>query len=188
MEQLQEYQAQINAIHETSAFIEFNLDGTIIQANNLFLQTTGYASEEIQGKHHSIFCENSYANSLEYEKFWQRLNNGESFSGEFSRVNKREKTIWLQAVYTPVKDDAGNILKVIKIASDITEQKIKNADFQAQLKAVSMSNAFIEFNLDGTIIQANNLFLQTTGYTLEEIQGRHHRIFCNTSYTNLHYS
>lgn len=174
----QELEGQMNAINASTAYIEFNPDGTIIRCNELFLRAMRFSSEkEVEGKHHRIFCEPAYTNSREYEQFWTNLRNGQAQVGEFKRKAKDGSEVWLQANYTPVKDEKGNVVKVIKLASDITDQKIRNMDYQGQLEAISRSNAVIEFNMDGTIITANDNFLRVTGYSLNEIRGKHHRMF-----------
>jgi len=169
--------AKMNAIDKVQAIIEFNTDGTIITANDNFLKTLGYSLEEIQGKHHSMFVEPGVELSHEYKAFWLSLNNGEFESKEYKRVGKGGKEVWIQASYNPIVDDQGKVLKVVKFATDVTAQKIRNANYQGQISAIGKSQAIIEFNLDGTIITANDNFLNTVGYTLEEIKGQHHSIF-----------
>jgi len=176
------YEGQLEAISKSQAVIEFNMDGTIITANDNFLATTGYQLEEIKGQHHSMFAEPDYASSAEYKQFWQKLNNGEFDSGEYKRLAKGGREIWIQATYNPIFDASGRAIKVVKFASDITEQKLQSANFSGQLQAIDKSQAVIEFNLDGTIITANENFLKTTGYTLDEIQGVHHSIFAEPEY------
>ncbi len=173
----QELEGQMNAINAATAYIEFKPDGTVLTANNNFLKVMKYTQQEIEGKHHRIFVESNYARSREYEQFWTNLRNGETQTGEFKRQSKDGTDVWLQASYTAVKDDKGNVTKVIKIATDITEQKIKNIDYTGQIEAVGKSNAVIEFNMDGTIRQANENFLKTMGYSMDEIRGKHHRMF-----------
>ena len=179
-----DFQGQIAAISKAQAVIEFNLDGTIITANENFLQTVGYTLEEIEGQHHSIFVEDSYKNSGEYQAFWKKLNNGQFETGEIKRIGKNGKEIWLQASYNPIFDIDGVPIKVVKFAADVTEQKIQYADFRGQLEAVSKANAVIEFTLEGTIVAANDNFLSVVGYGLDEIRGKHHRIFCEEDYAN----
>jgi methyl-accepting chemotaxis protein len=152
----QELEGQMNAIDAATAYIEFNPDGTILKANDLFLRTMKYRHDEVESKHHRIFCDPSYTRSNEYEQFWSNLRNGESRVGEFRRVAKDRTDVWFQANYTPVKDDKGDVIKVIKLANDITETKLRNADYEGQLEAIGKSNAVIEFNMDGTVITANS--------------------------------
>jgi len=175
---------KLSAIDKAQAVIEFNLDGTIIKANDNFLNTLGYSLQDIEGKHHRIFCEESYTKTNEYMQFWTKLNQGNYHAGEFKRLSKDGSEIWIQATYNPIFDADGKPFKIVKFASNITEQKIKNADYQGKISAIDKSQAAIEFNLDGTIIEANSNFLNTLGYTLDEIVGKHHRIFCEPEYTN----
>lgn len=178
----QELEGQMNAINAATAYIEFNSDGTVIKANDLFLKTLQYTHEEVEGKHHRIFCDSAYSASREYEQFWTNLRNGVPQVGEFRRKSKFGADVWIQANYTPVKDEKGNVIKVIKLANDITQQKLRNMDYQGQLEAIGRSNAVIEFNMDGTVITANDNFLRTTGYSLNEIKGKHHRMFVTPEY------
>ncbi|WP_284676580.1 methyl-accepting chemotaxis protein [Vibrio sinus] len=176
-----DYQGQIEAVGKAQAVIEFNMDGTIITANDNFCHAMGYALDEIQGQHHRMFASPELASSVEYQLFWQKLNRGEFISGEFQRVGKHGKDVWIQATYNPIMDLNGKPFKVVKYASDITAQKMKNADYQGQIEAVGKAQAVIEFNMDGTIITANDNFCQTMGYGLDEIQGQHHRMFAESS-------
>jgi len=178
----QELEGTMEAINLANAYIEFQPDGTIVKANDLFLKTLKYTQGEIEGKHHRLFCEVGYANSSGYQQFWTNLRNGIPQIGEFKRKAKDGSDVWIQANYTPVKDEKGIVTRVIKIATDITEQKLKTLDFQGQLEAIGRSNAVIEFNMDGTVIQANDNFLRTLGYSFEEIRGRHHRMFVSSEY------
>lgn len=179
----QEADAQMAAINSAMAYIEFKPDGTIISANDLFVKSLKYNnSDEFTGKHHRIFCESNYTRSREYEQFWNNLRNGETQTGEFKRIGKDGSEVWIQASYTPVKDEKGTVTKVIKLATDITVAKLKNADYEGQLAAIGKSNAVIEFNMDGTIINANDNFLRVLGYSLDEVKGKHHRMFVEPSY------
>ena len=167
------------AIRRSQAVIEFTPDGVILTANDIFLAATGYTLDEIQGRHHRIFMDPEEAASPAYSEFWAKLGRGEFVTGEFRRVAKGGKEIWIQASYNAVLDHEGRTTRIVKYANDITEQKLQTAAHQAQTDAISRSQAVIEFALDGTILHANENFLAVTGYRLEEIQGRHHRIFCD---------
>ncbi|WDE14437.1 PAS domain-containing protein [Thalassomonas haliotis] len=145
--QLLDASAKIDAISKAQAVIEFNMDGTIISANDNFLQTLGYRLEEVQGKHHSMFVEPGVETSAEYLEFWQKLNAGEFESGEYKRLGKGGKEVWIQAFYNPVFDLTGKPVKVVKFATDVTKQKQLNADFSGQIAAISKSQAVIEFNM-----------------------------------------
>jgi methyl-accepting chemotaxis protein len=178
-----DFQGQIEAIGKSQAVIEFNMDGTIIQANENFLKTMGYSLSEVKGQHHSIFVEPSYSRSNGYREFWAKLNRGEYIAEEFKRIGKGGKEIWIQASYNPILDLNGRPFKVVKFATDITEQKLRNIDFQGQLDAIGRSNAVVEFDMAGTVLNANDNFVRTLGYSsLSEIKGKHHRSFVSAEY------
>lgn len=166
----------------SQAVIEFKLDGTVITANSNFLNALGYRLEDIEGKHHSLFIETAERESTTYREFWDALRRGELRAGEFMRIAKGGRAVWIQASYTPLLDRSGKPFKVVKFATDITAQKLKNFDYEGQIAAIHKSQAVIEFNLDGTIIKANDNFLATVGYRLDEIQGRHHSMFVEAAH------
>jgi methyl-accepting chemotaxis protein len=172
-----ELEHQVKALHRVQAVIEFHLDGTIVHANDNFLQTLGYTLEEIQGKHHAMFVDAEYAQSREYRDFWANLGRGEFDAGQYRRIGKGGREIWIQASYNPVFDSNGRPYKVVKFATDITAQKFQAADFAGQLAAINKSQAVIEFDLEGRILAANENFLAAMGYALEEVRGQHHSMF-----------
>ena len=174
-------QAIVGAISRSQAMIEFHLDGTIITANDNFLQTVGYRLDEVQGQHHRMFVQDSERNSDAYRQFWAGLNRGEYQTAEYKRIGKGGKEVWIQASYNPIFDSAGMPSKVIKFATDVTAQKLINAETAGQIAAIGKAQAVIEFHLDGTIINANDNFLKTLGYSLDEIKGQHHRMFVQDS-------
>lgn len=169
--------AQVMAISKSQAVIEFNMDGTIITANSNFLDALGYRLEEIQGRHHAMFVLPAMRESVEYRAFWANLNRGEFQAAEYPRIAKGGREIWIQASYNPIFDNAGKPCKVIKFATDITAQKLRSMEDAGRIAAIGRAQGVIEFNLDGTIISANDIFLGVVGYSLAEIQGKHHRMF-----------
>ncbi|PIF04854.1 MAG: hypothetical protein CSA86_00275 [Arcobacter sp.] len=177
-------QGQIEAISKAQAVIEFDKNGVVLNANENFLKTLDYTLDEIQGKHHSIFCEKDYINSKEYKEFWSTLKKGEFHSGQYRRLDRQGQIVWIQASYNPIYGIDGEIIKIIKFAHDITEEKKISLYYEGQIDAISKSQAVIEFDINGVIIKANNNFLTTLGYTLEDIQGKHHSMFCDRGYTN----
>ncbi len=179
-----QYEATFEAVSRVQAVIEFHMDGTVIRANDNFLTTLGYGFKEIEGQHHRMFCDPAYVNSPEYAAFWAKLNRGEPQISTFRRFSKTGKEIWIQASYNPIPDAAGKLVKVVKFAIDVTEQRNKAAEFEGRINAIDKTQAVIEFNLDGTVVKANDNFLKTLGYSLNEIQGQHHRMFCDPAYTN----
>ena len=177
-----DFEGQIAAISKAQAVIEFGMDGKIITANENFLDALGYTLEEIQGRHHSMFVDEAFARSTEYKDFWAKLNRGEYEAKEYKRLGKGGKEVWIQASYNPILDLNGRPFKVVKFATDVTQQKLQNADFEGQIAAIAKAQAVIEFDMDGTIITANDNFLATLGYRLEEIQGRHHSMFVDAGF------
>ena len=171
------YAAQADAISRVQAVIEFNLDGTIVTANDNFLAALGYRLEEIVGKHHRMFVTQEEQSGPAYQEFWSRLNSGQFQSGEFRRVAKGGRDVWILASYNPVLDEKGKPFKVVKFATDVTAEKLRSADLGGQIAAIHKSQAVIEFSLDGTILTANENFQRTLGYSLAELQGRHHSMF-----------
>jgi methyl-accepting chemotaxis protein len=171
-----------DALDKVQAIIEFDLDGTVVSANENFLRIFGYRLDEVVGKHHRIFCEPSYAESAAYAEFWQKLGRGEHHAAEFKRLTKGGREIWLQASYNPVLNKDGEPIRVVKFATDVTATKLQNAESQGKLQAIDRAQAVIEFDLDGTVIAANENFLRIFGYRLDEVVGKHHRIFCDPDY------
>jgi methyl-accepting chemotaxis protein len=171
----------LDALMQSQAVIEFKPDGTIIKANENFLGAMGYDLDEIAGQHHSMFVEPDFVHSQEYAEFWTKLAEGQFQQAEYKRFGKGGKEVWIQASYNPVLDRKGNVWKVVKFATDITDRKRQNADYEGQLAAIGVSQAVIEFELDGTIMIANDNFLGALGYQLDEIKGKHHSMFVEAS-------
>jgi len=169
--------ATLAALDKAQAIIEFQMDGTIITANDNFLKAMGYSLAEIKGKHHSIFVEPAARESAEYRQFWAALRRGDYQASQFKRIGKGGKEVWIEASYNPVLDRRGRPYKVVKFATDVSQQKTVYADLLGKIDAINRSQAVIEFNLDGTVITANQNFLDLLGYRLEEIKGKHHSLF-----------
>lgn len=178
------FAAQAEAISKAQAVIEFRMDGTVLTANENFLTAMGYALAEIQGKHHSMFVEPAARDSAAYRQFWERLNRGEYQAAEYKRVGKGGREVWILASYSPVLDQRGTPFKIVKFATDITQQKLRTANLDGQMSAINRSQAVIEFRMDGTVLTANENFLRTLGYSLEEIQDRPHSMFVDPSERN----
>ena len=173
----------LDAINRSQALIEFDLTGNITHANQNFLDAMGYTLDEIVGKHHRMFCTPEFAASDEYRDLWLALAAGRPSSGEYMRLHKDGRPVWLQASYNPVMDPDGRPFKVIKFATDITEQTLRNADFEGKMMAVDRAQAEIEFDLTGRILHANDNFLKTMGYERDEVVGKHHAIFCESAFS-----
>jgi methyl-accepting chemotaxis protein len=172
---------KVAAIGRAQAVIEFQMDGTIISANQNFLDALGYTPAEIQGKHHSMFVEPGMRDSADYREFWASLNGGQFRSAEYKRIGKGGREVWILANYNPILDEDGKPFKVVKFATDVTKQKLTAADSVGQIGAIRKSQAVIEFKMDGTVVDANQNFLDVLGYTLAEIKGKHHRMFVDSA-------
>lgn len=170
--------ARLAGIDKAMAVIEFQSDGIIVAANQNFGEVMGYRPDEVIGKHHRIFCEKDYANSAEYSRFWGRLAQGESFSDTYLRLDSKGREVWLEATYIPIFDNSKRVAKVVKIAADVTRQ-IETAQEQTGIvDALNRSMAVIQFNPKGEVLDANANFLKLMGYSLADISGKHHSIFC----------
>ncbi|MDQ0702246.1 methyl-accepting chemotaxis protein [Pseudomonas sp. W3I7] len=174
----------LDAIERSMAVIEFDLQGSVLRANDNFLKTMDYRAEQILGQPHRMFCTPAFARSAEYNQLWTQLRNGQFQSGTFERVAGNGQSVWLEASYNPVRDEAGQVVKVVKYAMDVTPRLQAESEANAKLGAIDRAMAVIEFNLDGTIITANDNFLQRMGYSLAQIQGKHHRLFCTPELAN----
>ena len=174
--------ALLKALDKSLALIEYDLKGTILSANANVCQMFGYKAEEVVGKHHSISVDADYARSAEYREFWDRLGRGESLTHEVKRIGKGGAEVWVQTAFHPVLDAKGKVRRVVNIVTDITAQNVKKAEFEAMLTAISHAQAVIEFTPAGEIITANSNFLTAMGYSLDEIKGRHHRMFVDPAY------
>ncbi|MEV4347283.1 PAS domain-containing protein [Actinoplanes sp. NPDC049596] len=177
-----DFEGKVTAIRRSQAVIEFDLTGTVLEANDMFLGLMGYRLDEIAGRHHRMFVAAEEADRPEYQAFWEKLARGEFHSAEYRRIAKDGHEVWIRATYNPILDADGKPVKVVKFANDVTAEKLRNVEFAGRLAAIDRSQAVIEFDLDGRILTANENFLKTVGYTLEEIVGRHHRMFCTLEY------
>jgi methyl-accepting chemotaxis protein len=167
----------VHALEHSLAMIEFDMNGNIVSANEHFLKLGGYSLHDITGKHHAMFVHASYRDSAEYRRFWERLKRGESIVGEYQEKTKSGADLWIEAMYTSVTDATGTPYKVVKIARDITEQTLETLDTNGKIAAIDLSQAIIEFSLDGEILCANQNFCDALGYRLTDIQGKNHSIF-----------
>ncbi len=177
-----EHEGKMRALDRAQGVIEFDLRGNIVHANQNFLVTMGYEAQEMEGRHHSMLCDPVYARSSEYREFWAALRRGEFQSGIFRRIGNGNRTVWIQAIYNPILDAEGVPLKVVKFATDITANKLANAEYEAKVAAIGRSQAVIEFALDGSILAVNNNFAKALGYETAELLGQHHRVFCTSGY------
>jgi methyl-accepting chemotaxis protein len=167
----------LNAIGRVQAIVEFDLTGKVVSANQTFLDVMGYRLDEIVGQHHSIFVEKGFDQTPEYRSMWESLNRGAYISAEFKRIGKNGKEVWILGSYNPILDAHGKPYKVVKMATDVSAAKLAASDMAAQVAAIGKSQAVIQFEMDGTIIDANENFLSALGYSLTEVKGRHHSMF-----------
>ncbi len=172
----------LQALDKSLAVIEFNLDGTIVKANNKFLSSVGYSLDELVGQHHRIFVSPEEAKSVEYDQFWSKLRRGQTVSGEFLQRAKCGSSVSFQATYTPILNSNGVPIGVLKFATDITENKTRISELQSKNDLVEQTFAVIQFSTDGIITYANKNFLNTVGYAFEEIRGQHHSMFVDPEY------
>jgi methyl-accepting chemotaxis protein len=177
-----DHSGQIAAIGKVQAVIEFSLDGKVLDANHNFLDALGYSIGEIKGQHHSMFVDPAYRSSTEYRLFWDKLGRGEFDAGQYKRIGKGGREVWIQASYNPILDAEGKPFKVVKYATDITADMLRQADYSGQLAAIGKAQAVIEFTLDGKVLEANQNFLDALGYTLGEIKGQHHSMFVDAAH------
>lgn len=183
-EELLALKARAAAIDRSQAVVEFAVDGRVLAANDNFLQLMGYSADEVLGRNHRMFCDDALTRSPEYGDFWARLRGGQFHDGEFRRLGRGGREVWIRASYTPVMDPQGRVVRVVKCAMDVTATKLQNAEFKAKTDAVDRSFATIEFDLDGHVLAANETFLTLTGYTLDEVRGQHHSVFCDPSHAH----
>ena len=174
----------LEAINRSMAVIEFDLNGVVLTANDNFLKTMGYRAEQVIGQPHRLFCTPEFGRSAQYSDLWTRLKNGQFQSGTFERINSQGQPIWLEANYNPIKDASGRVVKVVKFAMDVTSKVQQESEANAKLQAIDRAMAVIEFDLDGGILTANQNFLTRMGYTLAELKGKHHRMFCRAELVN----
>ena len=174
--------ARLAALYRSLAVIEFRMDGTIVSANRTFLKVMGYSRDEIVGRHHSMFVDPDQRNSPEYHAFWQVLNSGEPSVAQFRRIAKDGHEVWLEASYNPIRGRGGKLIGVLKVATDISKEKSRHSELLGKIDAISRSQAVIEFDLDGVILDANENFLSVMGYRLDEIVGNHHSLFVEPAF------
>ncbi|TFW71873.1 diguanylate cyclase [Methylotenera oryzisoli] len=190
-EQSTQYEGQLAAISQSTGVIEFDMQENVIAINDIYLNMLDFSRDEVLGKEHDVHVEAAESNSDANQQLWQKLLRGEAVTGEFKRIGKNHKEVWIQASYNPILSASGKPYKVVQYATDITEQKIKNADFEGQVEAINRSQGVIEIGLDGTVLKANPVYLNMLGYSQHELIGRHVSMVLDpvyaksTAYSNL---
>lgn len=177
-----DYAGYFGAIGRSQSVIALDMQGNVLDANENYLKMMGYTLDEIKGKHQSMFVDEDFSRTAEYRDLWTRLSRGEYLVGEYKRLAKGRREVWIQASYNPIPDKDGKPYKVVQYSTEITAQKLANADYAGQIAAIGKSQAVIEFNMDGTILNANDNFLRVLGYSLDEVKGRHHSMFVEEAY------
>ncbi|WP_432968750.1 PAS domain S-box protein [Dactylosporangium sp. CA-233914] len=177
-----EFEGKVAAMNRAQAVIEFDTQGNVIDANRNFLDLLGYGADEVRGRPHRMFVDPQEAGSDQYEEFWERLRRGEFESGEYKRIGKDGREVWIQATYNPIIDLEGRPYKVVKFATNVTQSKLRTAEFEGKVAAINRAQAVIEFDLEGAVLSANDNFLRTMGYSMREIMAQHHSMFCTQEY------
>ncbi|MEC9262625.1 MAG: PAS domain-containing methyl-accepting chemotaxis protein [Pseudomonadota bacterium] len=176
----------IQSIRNSVATIQFTPNGEIIDANELFCNAVGYSLSQIQGQHHRMFCTSGYAKSQDYANFWQQLKDGVPQSGTFERRKADGNAIWLEATYIPIVDGNNRVSSIIKIANDVSNRMDEVMSLKAVNDSLDKSTAVIEFTPTGEVHKANRNFLTVMGYSLDQIKGKHHAMFCTQEFLDTH--
>lgn len=174
----------LDALDKAFAYVEFDTSGNVLSANQNFLDATEYKQDEVVGKHHRIFVDSDYAKSVEYQSFWSDLASGKTFSDDYRILTKSGRDVWIKAVFAPAMDEVGRVIKIVTIATDVSSAKVESINNERQLEEANRNQAVIEFDDQGTILSANQNFLQCLGYSLAEIKGKHHSMFVDDEYAN----
>ena len=174
--------AVMNAVYRSRAVLEMTVDGTILKSNDNFMRVFGYSSEELQGQHHNVLVAPAQRDSFEERQLWAKVARGEYGAGEFSRLARDSREIWVAATYNALVDHTGIPYKVMMFASDITESKVAFEDSKNQMAAIQRAQAVVEFGMDGTVLKANDNFLNAMGYSLDEVKGKNYSMFVEDSY------
>ena len=171
------------ALDRSTAVVELSPEGVVLAANDNFSAVMGFAPGALVGQKHAALCEPDYVNSPVYHQFWADLRAGQYFRGRFKRRHQSGRVVWLEATYNPVLDEgSGKVTRIIKFAVDVTAQVEEEIRTTALVKAIERSMAVVEFTPDGTVLRANDNFLDLMGYGAGEVVGQHHRMFCEAGH------
>ena len=172
----------LSAINASSAYVEMDLSGQVLSANDIFLAAMGYRADEVVGRNHRVLVDGSEASSAAYERHWAELRTGRPQKDVYRRMTKSGQEAWFQAIYAPVSDEMGRVVKIVMIGTEVTAARQQAADYSGQIDAIGKAQAVIEFGMDGKILRANDNFLNTLGYSLQEIVGQHHGLFVDPAH------
>lgn len=179
---IKQQDAELTSISKACATVYFSPAGDFLSASPKFLECVGYTEAELNGKHHRLLCTKAFRESSDYGRFWSDLKAGYPKSGKFHRIAKDGHDVWLEATYIPITHD-GQVVKVLKIANEITDEYDASLKEKSLLTAIDRSNAVIEFTTDGVIISANANFTKALGYSSSaDFVGKHHKMFCADSF------
>ena len=174
--------SKLSALDRSQAVAEFSPQGNILNANANFLATFGYRLEEVRGHHHSMFVSAGERDSMVYQDFWADLRQGHFKRGEFRRIAKGGREIWIQATYNPIFRYDETVERIVKFATDVTNETLRAIDYAGQIAALNRSQAVVELALDGTVLSANANFLRIFGYSADEISGQQHSMLVDAAY------
>jgi methyl-accepting chemotaxis protein len=175
-----DFEGQIGAISRTQAVVSFTPEGIITDFSDIFLQIVGYTREKVLGQHHRFFMDSQTTSRPAYEEFWSALRAGAARQGDFRYVNERGADVWLSAVYTPIVMN-DRVVKIVMFARDVTEQMVRNADFEGQLAAISQSLLVSTFSPAGVVLDVNPLWLSSYGYGRDDVVGKHESLFVGST-------
>ena len=175
-------EGQLNAIGRSQGVIELDLEGYIMKVNKTYCDMLGYQEKDLLNNHVSMLLDSTFANSPTYKELWNKLVNGATDSGQYKRIGKGGKEVWIQASYNPIKNNDGNVFKIVNYTIDITEEKLIASDNVSQIAAINKVQGVIGFDMSGKIINVNDNFARVTGYSKEEILGKHHSMFVDATY------
>ena len=173
---------RLAAINRAFCIVELAPEGKILHANSVFLKLMGYAMADLKGKSHRILCFEDYADSADYIELWRRLHERQHVDDVVMRRRADDQPVWLQAIYVPVLSPQGRLLRILKVAIDITTTHLLKLHSIATLTALSRSSNIVELAPDGTVLYANDNFLELFGYPAEDICGAAHRVLCDEDY------
>ncbi len=177
-----DFVGQLNAIGKSQGVIELDLEGYIIKVNQTYCEMLGYQEQDLLEKHVSMVLDPTFANSSAYKELWAKLKNGSTDSGQYKRIGKGGKEVWIQASYNPIKNADGKIIKIVNYTIDITDEKLEAANNAGQIAAINKTQGVVEFDLTGKILSTNENFANVTGYSENEIVGNHHSMFVDAAY------
>ncbi|CUB06865.1 methyl-accepting chemotaxis sensory transducer with Pas/Pac sensor [Marinomonas fungiae] len=182
MERNKKLSSIIKAQRKWLCYVVFDIKGYVVDANQNFLKLMNIGEREALGQHHSGFCDKNYSESQDYIEFWESLRSGGFKKGTFARIEKYGNRVWLESSYFPIENESGEVINIVKLASDVTSSMDEIKENEALIRSLNANMAVIKFTPSGTVIDANDNFLKVMGYEREEIVNKHHKIFCEDGF------